>query len=279
MFKFFIYTLAIAILSSCSFFERTDDILIARLNDSYLYESDVTSILNKDLSSADSSTLVQQYIINWAQEELLLQKAELNIDFSEFEIDKRLEDYRRSLLIHAYEQKLIHQTIDTLVTLSSIESYYQQHTDDYILAQDIVKLMLIKVSEVAPELDSIQEWVFSDEFLNLDAIEAYAHQYAKRFYYNPKEWLNWSEFIDFLPQANLETIFFQKNNTLQFKDSLDLYFIRIIDKRVHGELAPLEYVEEEIKSILLNQKKLKTVDVIQSKLLEDAKKSNQFEIY
>ena len=105
MFKFFIYTLAIAILSSCSFFERTDDILIARLNDSYLYESDVKSILNKHLSPADSSALVQQYIINWAQEELLLQKAELNVDISEFEIDKRLEDYRRSLLIHAYEQK------------------------------------------------------------------------------------------------------------------------------------------------------------------------------
>mgnify|MGYP000465487953 CR=1 FL=1 len=42
----------------------------------------VKSILNKHLSTADSSALVQQYIINWAQEELLLQKAELNVDIS-----------------------------------------------------------------------------------------------------------------------------------------------------------------------------------------------------
>ena len=279
MFKFLNYILGLTILSSCSLFERTDDILLARLDNSYLYESDVKSILNKNLSSADSLAFIQQYINNWAQEELLLQKAELNIDFSEFDIDQRLEDYRRSLLIHAYEQKLIKQNNDTLIEPTSIKSYYQQHSDDYILAQDIVKLMMVKVSEIAPELESIEQWVFAKDSLNLDAIEAYAHQYAKRFYYNPKEWLNWSEFEAFLPNTNSKPPFFKQSNTLHLKDSLDVYFVRLFDRRNQGEIAPVEYVEEEIKSILLNQKKLKTVDVIQSKLLEDAKKSKQFEIY
>lgn len=266
-------------MSSCSFFERTDDILLARLGDSYLYESDLKSILNKDLSSADSSAFIQQYAQNWAQEELLLQKAELNIDLSEFDIDKRLEDYRRSLLIHAYEQKLIQQNIDTIVSVESLSSYYTQHSDDYILAESIVQLMLIKVSVVAPELDSIRDLVFAKDTLDIEAIEAYAHQYAKRFYYNPNEWLNWQEFEKFLPKLTENETFFKNTNTLYLKDSLDVYFVKLFDQKAQGEIAPLEYVEEEIKSILLNQKKLKTVDVIQSKLLEDAKKSKQFEIY
>ncbi len=266
-------------MSSCSLFERTDDILLARLGDSYLYESDLQSILNKDLSSADSLAFIQQYAQNWAQEELLLQKAELNIDLSEFDIDKRLEDYRRSLLIHAYEQKLIQQNNDTLVSVDALQSYYKAHSDDYILANDVVKLMMVKVSIVAPELDSIKKWVFAKDTLNLEAIEAYAHQYAKRFYYNPNEWLNWQEFERFLPTSSENETFFKQTNTLYLKDSLDVYFVKLFDQKVQGEIAPLEYVEEEIKSILLNQKKLKTVDVIQSKLLEDAKKSKQFEIY
>ena len=108
------------ILSSCSLFERTDDILLARLGDSYLYESEVKSILNSSLSSADSLAFTQQYIQNWAQEELLLQKAELNIDLSKLDLDQRLEDYRRSLLIHAYEQKLIQQSKDTLVSFDAL---------------------------------------------------------------------------------------------------------------------------------------------------------------
>ena len=273
------YTIVLTILSSCSLFERTDDILLARLDDAYLYESDVNALLYKDLSSADSLAFIQQYIYNWAQEELLLKKAELNIDFSEFDIEQRLEDYRRSLLIHAYEQKLIKQNNDTLIESTSIQNYYQQHADDYVLAEDIVKLMMVKVSEIAPELDSIKHWVFTKDSLNLEAIEAYAHQYAKRFYYNPNEWLNWREFVAFLPETSSNSSFFKQSNTLHLKDSLDVYFVRLFDRRIQGEIAPVEYVQEEIKSILLNQKKLKTVDVIQSKLLEDAKRSKQFEIY
>jgi len=239
----------------------------------------VKSILNTDVSSADSLAFIQQYIHNWAQEELLLQKAELNIDFSEFDIDKRLEDYRRSLLIHAYEQKLIRQNIDTIVSTEVLQEYYSQHSDDYILAESVVQLMLLKVSVIAPELDSIKDLVFAKDSLNVDAIEAYAHQYSKRFYYNPNEWLTWRSFEAFLPEVTEKKNLFKQSNTLYLKDSLDVYFVRLFDQKDQGEIAPIEYVEEEIKSILLNQNKLKTVDVIQSKLLEDAKKSKQFEIY
>ena len=266
-------------MSSCSFFERTDDILLARLGDSYLYQSDLKSILNKDLSPTDSLAFIQQYAQNWAQEELLLKKAELNIDYNEFAIEQRLEDYRRSLLIHAYEQKLIQQNIDTIVSLEALELYFSHHSDDYVLAEKIVQLMLLKVSVVAPELDEIKDLIFSKDSLDIDSIEAYAHQYSKRFYYNPSEWLNWSSFVKLLPVETQKTTFFKHSNTLYLKDSLDVYFVRLFAQKEQGEIAPLVYVEEEIKSILLNQKKLKTVDLIQSKLFEDAKKSKQFEIY
>ena len=99
------YIILVFLLSSCSSFENNDEVLIARLGDSHLYEHQVTSLINSNLSSIDSLTFIQQYINNWAQEELLLQKAVLNINQDQFEIDKRLESYRRSLLIHAYEQK------------------------------------------------------------------------------------------------------------------------------------------------------------------------------
>ena len=266
-------------MSSCSLFERTDDILLARLGDSYLYESEVKSILNSSLSSTDSLAFIQQYIQNWAKEELLLEKAELNIDLGELDIEQRLEDYRKSLLIHAYEQKLIQQSNDTLISFDALTTYFQEHSDDFILAENIVQPMLVRVSEVAPELDSLETWVFSKDSLDLDAIEAYAHQYAKRFYYNPNEWLNWREFMESIPSVKENDSFFEHSNTLKLKDSLDVYFVRLFDLKEQGEIAPLEYVQEEIKSILLNQKKLRTVDVIQSKLLEDAKKSKQFEIY
>ena len=58
-------------MSSCSSFENNDEVLIARLGDSYLYEHQVTSLINSKLSSVDSLTFIQQYINNWAQENFI----------------------------------------------------------------------------------------------------------------------------------------------------------------------------------------------------------------
>ena len=273
------YFIVVLLLSSCSNFETNDKVLLARLDDSYLYEHQVRSMINSNLSAVDSSIFIQQYINNWAKEELLLKKAALNINQDQLEIDKRLESYRRSLLIHAYEQKLIEQSLDTIVLKDQLQLYYRQHVDDYLLADKIIKVIFVKTSIIAPKLDSLKSWLFDNDTLYIDAIETYCHQYAKRFYYNPNEWLIWSDFQQIFSNELDISSLSMKNNTMILKDTLDIYFIRLINLRDQGEIAPLEYVKEEIKSILLNQRKLKTVEVIKTKLFEDAKQSNQFEIY
>ena len=273
------YIILIFLLSSCSSFENNDKVVVARLGDSYLYEDQVTSIIKSKLSSVDSLTFIKQFINKWAQEELLLQKAVLNINQDQLEIDKRLESYRRSLLIHAYEQKLIEQSLDTLILEDQLESYYNQHTDDYILAGKMTKVIFVKTSIMAPKLDSLESWLFDKDTLLIDAIETYCHQYSKRFYYNPNEWLIWDDFKQVFPSEFDVSTLSLTNNTMILKDSLDVYFIRLLNYKEQGEIAPLEYVKEEIKSILLNQRKIKTVELIKTKLFEDAKQSSRFEIY
>tara|TARA_S200000501_G_scaffold352608_1_gene371594 strand:- start:220 stop:1029 length:810 start_codon:yes stop_codon:yes gene_type:complete len=267
------------LVSSCSYFNRTDDVLLARVGDADLYLSELDYLVSNNLSTEDSFAFMQGYINNWAKQELLLQKAELNIDQNQLEIDDRLEAYRRSLLIHAYEQKLIRQSIDTIITDEQFEQYYENHKDDYYLSNKIVKVMFVKASNMAPELDSLEIWLFDNDTLNIDLIEEYCHQYAKRFYNNPNEWLTWGDFEKVFPKESNLSLLTLKNRNIVLKDSLNIYFARLIDFKDSGEIAPLEYVKEEIKSILLNQIKLTTLENIQLKLLEDAKKSKQFEIY
>ena len=132
---------------------------------------------------------------------------------------------------------------------------------------------------MAPKLDSLETWLFNKDSLFIDNIETYCHQYSKRFYYNPNEWLIWDDFKQvFYGEIDFSSLSIT-NNTMIIEDTLDIYFIRILDLKDQGEIAPLEYVKEEIKSILLNQRKLKTIEIIKTKLFEDAKQSDQFEIY
>jgi hypothetical protein len=266
-------------LSSCSFSKSSDDVLLARVGDSYLYKSDIQSLQLLNESRPDSMIYVQQYIKNWAEQKLLLEKALMNVNQDELEIDSRITDYKNSLLIHAYEQKLIQHSIDTLLALDDIKNYYNAHADDYYLAEKIIKIMFIKASLIAPKLDSLELWVFQEDTLQIAKIEEYSHKYSKRFYYNINEWVNWSDFTDVFPaQFDLSSLT-MSNNTMLLKDITDVYLLRLIDEKKQSEIAPLDYVQEKIKSILLNQKKTNTIEYIKLKLFEDAKKTKEFEIY
>jgi hypothetical protein len=273
------YITVLLIFSSCSFSKSTDDILLARVGDSYLYQSDIQSVKSLKLNRPDSIMYVHQYIKNWAEQKLLLQKALLNINQDELEIDSRISDYKNSLLIHAYEQKLIQQSIDTLLTFVDIDNYYKAHSDDYYLSENIIKIMFVKASLIAPNLDSLEYWIFHEDMLQIEKIQEYCHQYSKRFYHNPNKWVTWSDFINIFPSQFDLTALSLTNKTLLLKDTTDVYLFRLIDAKEHNEIAPLDYVQEKIKSILLNQKKTNTIDHIKLKLFEDAKNANEFEIY
>ena len=65
--------------------------------------------------------------------------AEKELSKSEKNVDKELEDYRRSLLKYRYEQKYVNQRLDTAVTDAQIEKYYEAHIETFKLSLPIAK--------------------------------------------------------------------------------------------------------------------------------------------
>ena len=69
-----------------------------------------------------------------------------------------VEDYRKSLLRHSYEQKLVEQRLDSVVTDKEIERYYKAALDQYQLDKTVVQGKFIKLPKDAPEQDSLKIW-------------------------------------------------------------------------------------------------------------------------
>ena len=69
--------------------------------------SEVLAFIPSGTSREDSILMSQNYIRNWITKKLLLHKAIENLSEQEKNIHKQVEDYRTSLLIHKYKQKLI----------------------------------------------------------------------------------------------------------------------------------------------------------------------------
>ena len=70
----------IATIFSCNFFKNPQEgDPVARVNDTYLYKSDLENLITEATSKEDSALRVNNYINNWATQQLLMDGARLNL--------------------------------------------------------------------------------------------------------------------------------------------------------------------------------------------------------
>ena len=81
---------------------------LVELDGNFLYREDLQSALPARLSKDDSLLFAEHYIRNWVEDVLLYEKAQSNIP-DNGEIEKLVENYRKALIMHTYQQALIHQ--------------------------------------------------------------------------------------------------------------------------------------------------------------------------
>jgi len=97
---------------------------VARVNEVYLFESDLKGIIPPGTSAKDSLMLTRSYIDSWIRKQLIVRQAMNNLSEDQLEFSKQLDNYKNSLIIYAYENTLVRQKLDTLVSDEEIENYY-----------------------------------------------------------------------------------------------------------------------------------------------------------
>ena len=141
-----ILLISIILLASCDYFKKQESVntpseIVAIVNTHKLFKKDIQAILPTDINKEDSTVLVRSYINNWAIQKLLLSKAESNSSLKDLnEIDDLVRSYRETLLINNYKEILIQQRLDTVLSESEIDEYYQKNKENFKLNEELVKL-------------------------------------------------------------------------------------------------------------------------------------------
>ena len=98
---------------------------IARVNNAYLYLSDLENLVPSGTPKNDSIALVKDFINRWATQQLLMNNANKNISKSkQIELDGLINQYKIDLYSKAYLEQLVITKIDTVITYEEIEKYY-----------------------------------------------------------------------------------------------------------------------------------------------------------
>jgi len=275
------YTVIFLLLFSCdNYFKNTSNTDLARVNDDYLSQSDVEDILDSSSNSYDSTIIINNYINNWATNKLLINRALINLpEVNQNKIQQLVDNYKNEILINSYIDALIEKNMNLSVSKVELDSLYVTYKETFKLNEELFKIRFIYLSETNPDLKLFKSKLkrFNNDDLNyLDSLSFQFDRYS----FNDSVWRNKNEVFYQLPELKkVKNYMLKKSNFIEIKDSLGLYLINIEDVLKSNQYAPLDYVSETLKRMIINSRKLKFIDQLRKDITKDAIKNKRFEIY
>lgn len=275
--KYSTIALAACLLSAgCS--SNGNDRVMARAFDRNLYESDLQGIVPPGLSEEDSLALVENYVQQWVQEMVILEKAEKNIND---DFKKELENYKNSLLSYRYECSIVEQNLDTNITYNEIQKYYDEHKESFTLKNNIVRAIYVKIPSGSTSASKFRQ-LFSGDITDKKIMELnnFAPAYAEQYHLDPDSWITFMDFQNVIPVKTYnEELYLQSAKDIYLKDKEYTYFAKILDSKVVNEYSPLNFEYQNIKAIILNNRKVGIIEKMRSDLLKEARINNDVEYY
>ncbi len=269
-------------MASCDFFRKSNEgEPVARVNDFYLYENDIKDLVADGTSAEDSILIVNGFVTRWATQLLLIDGAERNLPQNmQDDFNKLVEQYKKDLYTKAYLEALVKKSIDTSVSFSDANDFYQSNKETFKLNDELIKFRYVNIPLNAVDRDDISkrfQRYSSKDRQHLDSISVQFKSYSL----NDSIWIKASQVAKKIPVLNSENKkeLLKKSNFIQLKDSLGLYLMQINDVRLQNDYAPLEFVMPTIKQIVINKRKLELIKQLEKDITKDAIKNNQFEIY
>jgi hypothetical protein len=254
---------------------------VAEVDNVILYYDEIPQLIQHGMSEADSTAIIQNYINKWAKRRLLLKKAEDNLTPElRSVLEQQIEETRTNLVIYQYQQQMILERMDTVLSDAELENYYKLNEKSFILNSDIVKALFIKLPVETPDLNKIRTLVRSNNQNDLQQLETFCYQFAEKFDDFNEEWVPMNRLAVELNQDIENNESFLKNNKFfETSDSLSVYLISIRDYRLRSATAPFDYVRNDIKRVIWNTRRIEFIQSLENGIYNDALKENSFKLY
>jgi hypothetical protein len=275
--------LLVTSLASCSYFKRKNTMetgVIARVNDEYLYASDIQA-LTKGLKGNDSLEVLRNFAESWVRKKLLLQKAVENIPEDDLGVTKKIQDYREALVLYEYEKALINKKLDTVIRADELNAWYEKRKNDFPLEKDVFLMFFIKLKKDAPELDQARKWIMKpkDEE-DLQKLEGYCKQFATSYVMDQGMWYEKDIVLKNFPLNDYDLNALSNSQSFrEFKTEEGSWFIRVAEVLKKDQAAPVEFISDKFAKAIIEQRRLGLVEKIYDKIYKDGLKSKAFEVF
>ncbi len=259
---------------------KADDEMIARVGTTYLYRSELAASMPSGMAVQDSVNYSQTFIEKWIVGQLKQQEAEKLFSQSESDIDRLVEEYRRSLLVHRLDRHYLEAEPCAEITDKDIITYYHAHKTDFRISQPMVKGEIFVIDEKFRRREQMLEWFESSK---AEHREDFAESCRKNNFLHLQfeEWVSFSDFLSNLPllrsSKNNELLYNRKTQRIHYDKSY--YYFRITNALKVGDTMPLEMAKENIRQILISRHRADVIHRQERRIMEGAISTGHAKIY
>jgi hypothetical protein len=289
MIRLFAHLFLAFCLFGCEFIQRKKDSqnqngerkAVARVNNTFLYKDEIVGIVSDRTTPEDSVARISSYINSWVRKQLLITEALKNIDIDEAEVERKILDYRYSLIGYQYQNYYIKKNMVDTVSEEEINEYYKSHQDNFVLKQNIIQGTYLKVPKGAPRTARLKELIYSTKPKEMKELKSYCLSFSAVYHLADSSWIEFDKLVVNSPLAEIPNkIQFLKSYTYyETSDNDFLYFIKIDGYKISDNISPLEFVKQDIKNIILNKRKVELAHKLEEQVYEKATKEKEFEIF
>lgn len=261
----------LAVLTGCrktgAELEEPEPVMLAQVFHYKLFLDDIRDLIQGYETPEDSIQQVRSITEHWVRDRLVLVEAEKSLP-KDVNMSKLLEDYRQSLLRHFFEQGIIEERLDTVITEADLEAYYETNKENHKLDAGIWRGYFFKIHRPATRADKILQWWRTFPSRYQDEVLKYMAKNAITQWADTSAWQEMKMVAQLFPPGTLSPESMRSNRSIVREDREYLYLLFPLAVHHAQDIAPLSRIREQVARFILHQRELALLEQIKKEIYD-----------
>lgn len=256
---------------------------LARVGRNELSITEVKQAIPSNLRGEDSIAFAKHYVDKWLVRQLKIEEADELFPSSVNDIEKMVEDYRQTLLTGKVDQYYVDKLMNNELSDKDIADYYNTHKSDFTLDRTLVKGRILRFDGAYRQSKRLKEQMRKASASPTDA-KTFSDVCEKNGFVLTdyrSEWINFSDFLANLPTTRSQDYdpLLDKMDIQEMEANGTRYYFDFTSVCRKGNVAPLESVSENIRRILLTQRRSEIIKTHEEEIVKRASNEGHARIY
>lgn len=248
--------------------------VVAKVGNNVLTVAEIKEMTPANLTGTDSLSFVKLYVDNWLIRQLKVEEAGTLFSNEVREIEKLVSDYRQSLLMRRVDQYHIDKNMSDDFTDDEITLYYNSHKANFVLDETLVKGVIVvcnnssrkstvlednieRVGSSASAIKTLEDACLKNGFTLINHYDA---------------WVSFSDFLSNLPTTKSQNYdhILDRVGVQEIVANNTRYYFFIASACRKGNIAPVEVVSDNIRRILITQRRSEIIKSHEQAILDKA---------